>query len=131
MTPVHAQFLSASTDAVAGASNQRHKYGNRVFRALLAGQRSVFPLNPTSELIEGHRADARVADLPQTPQSLSIVTPPVVNRQVVSDAVAAGVQHLWMQPGAEDEKASAAARRAGLSVIDDGSCLLVLLAQAG
>jgi len=33
-----------------------------------------------------------------------------------------------MQPGAEDSKGSQAARDAGLNVIDDGSCVLVLLA---
>jgi predicted CoA-binding protein len=32
-----------------------------------------------------------------------------------------------MQPGAEDDQASAEARAAGLNVIDDGSCILVSL----
>jgi len=34
-----------------------------------------------------------------------------------------------MQPGAEDEQAAEAARLAGIDVIDDGSCVLVLLAR--
>ena len=56
------------------------------------------------------------------------VTPPAVTRQVVKQAIAVGVKVLWMQPGAEDEQASQAARDAGLTVIDDGSCILVALA---
>lgn len=123
------EFLAAKTYAVAGASTNRHKYGNRVFRALLAAGRETYPLNPTQDEVEGHGAYPSVADLPLVPEALSIVTPPEVTRRVVADAIAAGVKHVWMQPGAEDEDASEAAREAGLNVIDDGSCILVMLAR--
>lgn len=122
-------FLSSQTYAVAGTSARRHKYGNKVFRALLDSGREVYPLNPISEEIEGHKAYPRIADLPLVPESLSIITPPEVTRKVVADAVAAGVKNIWMQPGAEDAQASQAARDAGINVIDDGSCVLVLLAR--
>jgi uncharacterized protein len=121
-------FLSAKTYAVAGASANRHKYGNKVFRALLASGRETYPLNPVAEEVEGHKAYARIADLPIVPESLSIVTPPEVTRSVVADAIAAGVKNIWMQPGAENAQASESARQAGINVIDDGSCILVLLA---
>jgi hypothetical protein len=42
-------------------------------------------------------------------------------------AIAKGVKNLWMQPGAESEAAVAMAEAAGLNVIADGSCLLVVL----
>ena len=79
--------------------------------------------------MENQPAFATIADLPSVPDSLSIVTPPHVTRQVVQHAIAAGVKNIWMQPGAEDDQASNAARDAGLNVIDDGSCILVLLAR--
>jgi predicted CoA-binding protein len=123
------RFLAARTYAVAGASNRRHKYGNKVFRALLAADRETYPLNPAQEEIEGHQAYPSIADLPLAPEALSIITPPEVTRKVVADAIVAGVQHIWMQPGAEDEQASESARKAGVNVIDDGSCILVLLAR--
>ncbi|PAY15878.1 CoA-binding protein [Rhodopirellula sp. SM50] len=123
------QFLASKTYAVAGASTRREKYGNKVFRALLASGREAYPLNPAQEEIEGHRAFPSIADLPLVPDALSIITPPAVTRKVVADAIAAGVQHIWMQPGAEDEQSSASAREAGINVIDDGSCILVLLAR--
>ena len=47
--------------------------------------------------------------------------------EAIQRAIAAGVKNIWMQPGAEDSKGSQAARDAGLNVIDDGSCILVLL----
>ena len=123
------EFLAGKTYAVAGASARTHKYGYKVFKALLASGRETFPLNPVTEKIEGHRAYPKIELLPKVPDSLSIITPPEVTRQVVADAIAMGVRHIWMQPGAEDALASEAARQAGISVIDDGSCILVLLAR--
>ena len=46
---------------------------------------------------------------------------------MVDEAIEAGVEHLWFQPGAEDEQAIERAQEAGLSVIADGACLLVVL----
>ena len=121
-------FLAAKTYAVAGASNRQHKFGSKVFRALLAAGRETYPLNPQQDEIEGHQAYPSITDLPIVPESLSIITPPEVTRKVVAEAIAAGVKHIWMQPGAQDTQASESAREAGINVIDNGSCILVLLA---
>lgn len=129
MSDAISMFLSAPTYAVAGASARQHKYGNKVFRAQIGSGRDAYPLNPITEEIEGHQAYPRIQDLPTVPEAVSIITPPEVTRKVVADAIEAGVKHLWMQPGAEHEEASQAAREAGLTVIDDGSCILVLLAR--
>jgi uncharacterized protein len=100
-----------------------------VFRALLRSGRQTYPINPVAQEIEGHPTYPTIAELPVVPESLSVITPPHVTRQIVADAIVAGVKHVWMQPGAEDAEASKAARDAGLHVIDDGSCVLVLLAR--
>lgn len=122
-------FLSTHSYAVAGASTSREKYGNKVFRALIESGREVVPINPTAGEVEGHVAYKNLSELPSVPESLSVVTPPSVTREIVAAAIQAGVRNVWMQPGAEDAQASRLARDAGLNVIDDGSCLLVLLAR--
>ena len=121
-------FLKASSFAIAVASQDRSKYGNKVFRAIVASGRTVYPINPTAPEVEGQTAFATISELPVVPESLSIVTLPHVTRQVIQQAMAAGVKNIWMQPGAEDDQSSQAAREAGLTIIDDGSCVLVLLA---
>lgn len=123
------KFLTSETFAVAGASNKREKFGNRVFRALIESGRSAYPLNPAASEIEGHAAYTSIEDLPVVPEALSIITPPQVTRNIVAAAITAGVKNIWMQPGAQDEIASQSARAAGLNVIDDGSCILVILGQ--
>lgn len=123
------KFLNAQSFAVAGASVDRNKYGNKVFRAIAASGRIVYPLNPNSPSVEGQIAFAKLADLPQSVESLSLITPPQVTREIVQQAVVNGVKNIWMQPGAEDAQASQLARQAGINVIDDGSCILVILAR--
>jgi predicted CoA-binding protein len=123
-------FLAAKTYAVAGASARTHKFGYKVLKALLATGRETYPLNPVTDEIEGHKCYPKISDLPVVPESLSIITPPEVTRQVVAEAIIAGVKNIWMQPGAEHHQASESAREAGIRVIDDGRCVLVLLPQS-
>lgn len=122
-------FLSAQIYAVAGASSRTHKYGYKVFNALVSSGRETYPLNPIASQIDGHQAYPTIADLPVVPEAVSIITPPEVTVRIIADAIQAGVKHVWMQPGAQHDAASRSARDAGVNVIDDGSCLLVLLAR--
>ncbi|GJM26206.1 MAG: CoA-binding protein [Phycisphaerae bacterium] len=129
MDDLHRAFLDGESFAVAGASNDRDKYGNIIFRRLVASGRDVMPINPKGGTIEGADAFASIADLPNVPESLSVVTPPSVTGQVIQQAIEAGVKHIWVQPGAVNDEASAQARSAGINVIDDGACVLVVLGQ--
>ena len=122
------RFFDATMFAVAGASKQRDKYGNKVFRALLAAGYLTYPLNPKEGFIEGHQAFVINCKLPVVPEPVSIITRPTVTAQIVEDAITCGVKQIWMQPGAENEDAAKSTRHAGLNVIDNGSCILVWLA---
>lgn len=126
-----AEFLKCKSFAVAGASTDRSKYGNIVFRALRDSGRDTIPIHPTAQFVEGSKAYPNLRSAPHPPHALSIVTRPEVTRDIVEQASQLGVHYVWMQPGAEDEIASRRARDAGMIVIDDGSCILVALAQEG
>ncbi|MBI1336507.1 MAG: CoA-binding protein [Phycisphaera sp.] len=124
-------FLAGKTFAVAGASRDRSKYGNRVLRAYMQNNLDAYPINPTAADIEGLAAYPDVASLPIVPDGLSIVTPPPVTRKVVEQAVVKGIGRIWMQPGAEDEEAIRTAIQAGVDVISGGPCVLVALGYHG
>lgn len=124
------QFLKARAFGVVGASTNREKYGNKVLRCYLQHGRKAVPVNPKEASVEGVAAVASVKDLPPEVEALSIITPPAVTEQVIEAAIAKGIRHVWMQPGAESPAAIARAEQAGLNVIGDGSCLLVILGFA-
>jgi len=121
-------FLTGSPHAVVGASADRAKYGNKVLRTYLRHDMPVYAVNPNVEgQIEGVPAFATLADLPVRVHGISVITPPEVTEQIVEDAVAAGIANIWMQPGAESDRAVKRARDAGINVIAGGPCILVEL----
>jgi uncharacterized protein len=122
-----ARFLTSPAYGVVGASARRHKYGNKVLRCYQQAGRRAIPVNPRESEIEGIACVASVLELPDEVKSLSIITPPAVTERVVEEAIQRGIQHVWMQPGAESERAVAACEAAGINVIADGSCVLVVL----
>ena len=123
-------FFQGSIYAVGGASQRRHKYGNQIFRALQRQHWKVYPLNPVVESVEGVLAFKSLEALPEVPNSLCIVTPPLVTLELVKSAIKLGVDSLWIQPGAQHPDAGLLARASGLNVIDDGRCLLIELGQS-
>jgi len=120
-------FLSGAPHAVVGASRNRDKYGNKVLRAYLQHGREVHCVHPSEAEIEGVPCVRSIADLPDGVHGLSIITPPPVTENVVREAAAKGIQRLWMQPGAESQRALDLAAELGLETIARGPCLLVVL----
>ncbi len=121
------RFLSSTAFGVAGASARRQKFGNKVLRCYQQAGRRAIPVNPHESEIEGAACVASVLELPDEAKSLSVITPPPITERLVEDAIRRGIEHVWMQPGAESPAAVAACREAGINVIADGSCLLVVL----
>jgi uncharacterized protein len=121
------EFLNGLSFAVLGASPRRHKYGNKVLRCYLQNGRTAYPINPSVSEVEGVEAYASLSDLPESVHAISIITPPDVTEQIVEDAIELGIQHIWMQPGAESSIAVERAEQAGINVISGGPCLLVVL----
>jgi uncharacterized protein len=120
-------FLAAGPYAVAGASNDRSKFGNKVLRAYLSRGIVAYPVHPSEKVVEDVQAYPDVASLPEKVRGLSIVTPPPVTEKLVEQAAKAGITRLWMQPGAESAAAIRRAGELGLTVIAGGPCVLVEL----
>jgi predicted CoA-binding protein len=122
-----ARFLDSPAFGVVGASPHRHKYGNKVLRCYQQNGRRAIAVNPNEREVEGAACVASVLDLAEDVRSISVITPPPVTERVVEEAIHKGIRNVWMQPGAESERAVAACQAAGVNVIADGSCVLVVL----
>ena len=127
MTAAIETFLQSEAFGVVGASEDRSKYGNKVLRCYLQNKKLAIPINPKAATVEGVASVATVADLPDNVKSISVITPPAVTEKVVEAAIAKGITNIWMQPGAESAAAVERCQAAGINVIADHSCLLVVL----
>lgn len=103
--------------AVVGVSQDRSKFGNRVFLDLRDAGYTVYAVNPKGGELEGAKVYASLADLPEPPEVIDLVVPPAVTEQVVKEAHALGLTRIWMQPGAESDAAIAYCQEHGLQVV--------------
>lgn len=117
-------FVNRRLWAVVGASQDRNKYGNRVFRSLRQAGYNVYPVNPSAAEVEGAPAYASLADLPELPEVVNLVVPPAITEQVVRQAHELGLTRIWMQPGAESDEAIGFCETHGMQLVY-GDCAMV------
>ena len=118
------EFLGQEALAVAGVSRKREGYGYKVWRYLLSKGVRAYPVNPQAGEIDGERAYASVRELPEPVGGVIAVVPPERTVAVVRDCIAAGIERIWMQPGAECDEAIRLARESGIGVIAN-ECILM------
>jgi predicted CoA-binding protein len=117
--------------AVLGASNQRHKFGNKSLRAHRAAGLVTYAVNPNEREVEGEPAYpslAALAALPEPPRRISVYLPPDVTLAVLPEIAALDPQEVWFNPGSADARVLAEAERLGLPFID--GCSIVDLGMS-
>jgi predicted CoA-binding protein len=122
-----AAFLNGEPHAVVGASRDRAKFGNQVFRAYVQHGRRAFPINPNAMQIEGVVAYRDLASLPEKVHGISVITRPDITDSIIEQAAKLGIEHIWLQPGAENVSAIARAAELNIQLIYGGPCLLMEL----
>ncbi len=110
--------------AVVGASNNESKYGYKIYKDLKEAGYRVYPINLKEHEIQGDKAYPDISSLPEKPDVVDIVVPPQVTEKVVEEAVAQGIDIVWMQPGADNQKAIEYAKEHGLNEIHN-ACIMV------
>ena len=90
--------------AVIGASNDRNKYGNKIYRDLRNKGYNVTPINPKEEKIEGDRAYSSIEEMKELPDIANFVVPPPVAMKIAQNITNLGIKHLWFQPGSESKE---------------------------
>ena len=90
--------------ALVGASNDHHKFGNRIYLDLRSKGYDVVPVNPKDKQIEGDQAYASIGMIEELPDIVNFVVPPPVAMKVAQEAVELGIKHLWFQPGSESNE---------------------------
>ena len=120
-----ADLIGRRVWAVVGASQDPAKYGNRIFRSLVASGYQAYPVNPRGGEIDGAKVYPSLADLPQPPEVVDLVVPPPVVEQVVEEVHRLGLTRVWMQPGSESETAIDYCHTHGIQVVHD-ACAMAL-----
>ncbi len=126
--PSVAAFLAGHRLIVAGVSRSGSAPANAIFRRLLAVGHEVIPVNPNATAVEGHPCHADVASVPGPVHGLLVATHPDQSAQVVREALARGIQHIWFHrsfgDGSVSPEALALCREQGIAPIVGGCPLM-------
>jgi predicted CoA-binding protein len=117
------RFLEERVLAVVGVSRSGKKFGNAIFKDLMARGYTVYPVNPRADVVEGERCYPSLRELPRRPGGVVVVVPPNQTEKVVRDAAAAGIRRIWMQQGAESQAAIRFCQEKGMEVVH-GLCVM-------
>jgi len=98
-------FLSTHKIAIAGVSRDPKKFGFHVFKQLKEKGFEVYPINPGADNIAGTPCFRSVSALPLNVHSLVVLTPKKQTKDVVSEAMAKGIDNIWIQQMCETPEA--------------------------
>ena len=119
----------ARTVAVIGASSNRSKFGNKALRAFATQGYHVVPINLTEAEVEGHRAYKSVLEVPERIDIATVYVPAEAGLQVMEElAQLGGVDEIWLNPGADDDRVVARARELGLETIQ--ACSIIAIGES-
>jgi len=120
------KFFAAKAFAVIGVSEDRRKFGNMAFRAMIDRRMLVYPVNPRRAAVEGIKCYSSVLELPETVTSAVTMIHPSATEQVIVDCIQKKIEVVWMQPGSESKKAIDEAVANGITAIS-GQCIMMFL----
>jgi predicted CoA-binding protein len=98
LTPLLSQ--PGTTIAVIGATDRPGKYGGIIYRDMKAKGFPVFGVNPYRSTVDDDPCWPTVKDLPETPTIAVFVVPAKRGLRVLAECAEAGIENIWIQPGA-------------------------------
>ncbi|MCJ1411145.1 hypothetical protein MMC19_005233 [Ptychographa xylographoides] len=104
------RFFTSPYFAVAGASQDKSKFGYKILAWYAAHSLQVTPINPSRSSIQlfndtNLTTVSSALSLPHPSEtSLSLVTPPPITLRILKEAKEAGVKAVWLQPGSFDKE---------------------------
>ena len=110
--------------AIVGATDSPRKYGGIIYRDLKNKGFKVFAVNPNREGVDGDPAWDKVTEIPEKPTMVVLVVPAPVGVGVVADAAEAGIESVWVQPGAFSQELGDALDAGGFDWLA-GACVMV------
>lgn len=117
--------LKLRTWAVVGASTDPERTSYRIVERLRDRGYQVLPVSPRYEEVLGLPCYPSITALPVRPDVVDMVVNPAIGLPILREIAAAGITHVWLQPGAESEALHRFGAERGIAVID--ACVLVAL----
>lgn len=111
--------------AILGASDQPDRYAHKAFVMLREYKHTVFPVAPGLGEVEGVKAYARLAEVPQPIDTLTVYLRAEISSALEQEILAAKAKRVIFPPGAENPDLESKLKAAGAEVLE--ACTMVML----
>ncbi len=119
-------MLDKKVWAVVGATDNKAKFGNKIYKKLKRFGYEVYPVNPMYKTVDGDVCYENLAALPKKVDCIDVVVAPERSKSVLAEAIELGIENIWFQPGTFTPEIVEASEVAGLNTIYL-NCVLVEL----
>jgi len=110
--------------AVIGVSRNKEKYGYKVYQDLKEAGYKIYPINPTTEEIDGEKCYPSLEELPKKPDVVVIIVPPEIAYKIAEKCKELNINKIWMQPGSESKESIDFCKENNIEVIHS-SCVMI------
>ena len=109
--------------AVIGVTQDKSKFGYKIYKKLLEHNKKVYAINPNYSEIDGNKCYKNLKALPELPEVLDFVVAPKYSKEYIKEAMELGIQNYWFQPGTHNKEVLEMAGENGCNVVTE--CVLV------
>ncbi|TES92091.1 MAG: CoA-binding protein [Candidatus Cloacimonadota bacterium] len=117
-----------NTYAVVGATQNKEKFGYKIFKTLQDYGKKPFPVNPRYDRINEDTCFLSISELPEKPEVVVAVVPPRATDKLIEECKDEGINIIWLQPGTYNDATLQKCNEAGIEAIYD-VCIMVELKE--
>lgn len=126
MNTINREFLNCKRIAIYGISRTETKFGNSIYRELKSRGYQVFPMHGDIEKFDNDPCYRSLSDISPSIDGVFINVKPEKVMEILEEVKKAGITNVWLQQGAESEKALEFAKQNNLQISSNG-CILMYL----
>ncbi len=114
--------------AVVGATNNREKFGYKIFKMLQDYGKISIPVNPRYETVDGEPCFSSISEITEKPDVVVLVVPPRITDKLIDECKKSGINIIWMQPGTYNDATLQKCKEKGIEAVY-GACIMLKLAE--
>lgn len=90
--------------ALLGATDDKSKYGYKIFRTLEDNGYTVYGINPKYDTIDGLKVYKSIDEVPAVVDGINIIVNPKIALASLPAIKEKGIKNLWFQPGSFNDE---------------------------
>ena len=111
------EFIEPKEFAFIGISRDEKKFSRSVYKELHKKGIRMYPVNPKMDELDGGQCYHSISELPPGITHAIVMTPKTQTASVIEEGAKHGINHFWIQQGAESPEAIETAEKYNVNYV--------------